>query len=320
MKDQNCNFKPPHSSRLLFHLLMSSVDCKEPPESMSIIEFVILGCGIRVECMDSRAELLLLSVYGSFRQSAADARIHYRITRQQASGRLLIARQGACPMVARDDYEFLYVFEKDMIIEIQKLRADLYFVHSAIVELHGHALALVAPSGYGKSTTTWALLHHGFRYASDELAPIELTSMQVHPFPHALCLKSIPSIDYPLPQKAIYTTRTVHIPTNHLPTSTVLDMMSLDAVFFVRFDTEIAAPVLKPIAKADAVVRLFTNALNPLAHRGDGLDAAIEIVSRVRSFELLSSELAETCELIKSTFAPAVSTQKNRSRSFEIPV
>jgi hypothetical protein len=283
---------------------------------MSLIEFLVFGCGIRVECMDTRAELLLRSVYGSFRQSIADARIHYRITRQQASGGLLIARQGVCPMVARDDYEFLFVFEKDMIIETQKLRPDLYFVHSAILELHGHALALVAPSGYGKSTTTWALLHHGLRYVSDELAPIELTTMRVHPFPHALCLKSIPSNDYPPPQESIHTMCTAHIPTNRLPAPTMLDMVSLDAIFFLRFDAQIAAPVLKPMAKADAVVRLFTNALNPLAHTGDGLDAAIKIVSRVRCFELLSSQLPETCELIKSTFVAAVSTPKNRTRSF----
>lgn len=72
-------------------------------------------------------------------------------------------------------------------------------------------------------------------------------------------------------------------------------------------------PMLKPIAKADSVVRLFTNALNPLAHTGHGLDAAIEIVSRVHCFELLSSQLPETCELITSTFVAALSTSKNRT-------
>lgn len=182
--------------------------------------------------MDTRAEFLLRSVYGPFRRSIEDARIHYRITRQQASGELLIARQGVCPMVARDDYEFLFLFEKEMTSETQKLRPDLYFVHSAILELHGHALALVAPSRYGKSTTTWALLHHGLSYASDELAPIELTTMQVHPFPHALCLKSMPSNDYALPRESIYTTCTAHIPANQLPAPTMLDMMPLDAIFF----------------------------------------------------------------------------------------
>src|SRR4030095_7633716 len=109
--------------------------------------------------------------------------ITYRITRPGTREDRLITRDGAYPVLARDDGDFLYMFEKDMTIEAQKLRSDLYFVHAAVVELDGHALALVAPSGYGKSTTTWGLLHHGFKDLSDELAPVHLTAMQVHPFP-----------------------------------------------------------------------------------------------------------------------------------------
>ena len=30
---------------------------------------------------------------------------------------------------------------------------------------------------------TWALSHHGFRYLSDELAPIDPGTLRVHPFP-----------------------------------------------------------------------------------------------------------------------------------------
>ena len=169
------------------------------------------------------------------------------------------------------------------------------------------ALALVAPSGYGKSTTTWGLLHHGFKYLSDELAPVHLTTMQVHPFPHALCLKAVPPNGYPLPKETIYTTVTAHVPTPFVPCETTMETIPLKAIFFVRFIGEISEPVLKPIGKAAAAARLFTNALNPLAHTGDGLDGAIAIVSKTRCFELLSSNLKPTCELIKSTFLSILS-------------
>jgi hypothetical protein len=49
---------------------------------------------------------------------------------------------------------------------------------------------------------------------------------------------------------------------------------------------------VEPVRKTEATARLFTNALNPLSHPGEGLDAAIEIVSRAQL----------TCELIKATF------------------
>jgi hypothetical protein len=272
---------------------------------MSVIELSVFGCGIRVECSDPQTESLLNGNYGWFKQSVEKAQIAYRIIRRAAAEARLIARNRTCPELARDDGDFLYKFEKDMTIETQKLRTDLYFLHAAVLELDGRALALVAPSRHGKSTTTWGLLHHGFRYLSDELGPIDLTTMQVHPFPHALCLKTIPPDDFPLPKETIFTTRTAHVPVQFLPSDTAIDRILLEAIFFVRFVGESSEPVLKPIGKGEAAARLFTNALNPLVHSGEGLDGAIEIASRTRCFELLSSSLAPTCDLIKSTFLGA---------------
>jgi hypothetical protein len=77
--------------------------------------------------------------------------------------------------------------------------------------------------------------------------------------------------------------------------------------FFLQFNGKISQPVLNPVRKAEATARLFTNALNPRSHPGEGLDAAIEIVSRAHCFELLSSKLQLTCELIKATFLKNIS-------------
>jgi hypothetical protein len=274
---------------------------------MNVIELSVFDCDIRVECSDTQAESLLNGNYGWFKHPVEEAQIAYQITRQASGEGRLIARNGACPELARDDGDFLYWFEKDMTIETQKLRSDLYFIHAAVLKLHGRALALVAPSGHGKSTTTWGLLHHGFQYLSDELAPVDLTTLQVHPFPHALCLKTLPPNEYPLPKETIFTTRTAHVPTQFLPCQSTMDTRLLKAIFFVRFVGEASEPVLKPMAKGEAAARLFTNALNPLAHSGEGLDGAIEIVSKTHCFELLSSNLTSTCELIKSTFLSSLS-------------
>ena len=97
------------------------------------------------------------------------------------------------------------------------------------------------------------------------------------------------------------------MPAQFLPCETLSETIPLQATFFVRFVGEISEPVLKPMAKGEAAARLFTNALNPLAHSGEGLDGAIEIVSNTHCFELLSSNLMSTCELIKSTFLSSLS-------------
>jgi len=274
---------------------------------MSPIELCVFGCDIRVECFDEQAASFLTRIYRLFKHPIKKAEISYRIARESSSERLYIARNGASPEIARDCGDFIYKFDKDLTIETQKLRPDLYFVHAAVLALDGYAIALVAPSGYGKSTTTWGLLHHGLQYLSDELAPIDITKMRIHPFPHALCLKAEPPSGYPLPTGTIYTARTAHVPTACLPCETVRELMPLKAIFFLRFIGEADAPVLKSMRNAEATARLFMNALNPIAHSADGLDAAMEIVSRTRCFELLSSNLQATCELIKSTFLSAFS-------------
>jgi hypothetical protein len=50
-----------------------------------------------------------------------------------------------------DDGELLYIVEKDLTIELQKLRRDLYFLHAAALAIAQNAFLLVAPSGGGKS-------------------------------------------------------------------------------------------------------------------------------------------------------------------------
>ena len=269
---------------------------------MGLIELAVVGCNIRIECVDEKAEAFLNCVYRSFKRSIASAQVHYWIAREASTEKVYIARNGNRPEIAHDSGEFLYRFDKDLTVETQKLRADLYFLHAAVLEFNGSAIALVAPSGYGKSTTTWGLLHHGLEYLSDELAPVDLTNMRVHPFPRALCLKAKPPSDYPLPMSAISTGRTIHVPTYFLPCATITESLPLDTIFFLRFIGEGETPLLKGISKVDATVRLFTNALNPLAHPADGLDAAAEIVFKARCFELLTSDLRATCELAKTVF------------------
>src|ERR1044071_9118767 len=174
---------------------------------MAALQLEILDCGVQIACIDEDARALLQNIYRSFKRSITQTRINYHVTRGLA-GSLFIARDGSCPEIARGPGDFICKFDKDLIIEAEKLRPDLYFVHAAVVAFRDRAIALVAPSGFGKSTTTWALLHHGFEYLSDEIAPIEPRTFRVLPFPRALCLKKTPPDGYPLPPGAIITGRT----------------------------------------------------------------------------------------------------------------
>ena len=250
--------------------------------------------------MDHQTQSLIAANYGWFRGQGKKPDLCYLISRGETFPGFVIARDGVEPVIASDEAELLFLFEKDLTIELQKLRHDLYFLHGAALEYEKRAIALVAPSGFGKSTLTWGLLHHGFRYLSDELSPVNLKTLEIVPYPHSLSLKDDPPAVYPLPNSTIHTSGTRHIPTESLPGGVTVNPTPLSTIFFLQYAPGIRETQIVPVSKAEAAMRLFSNALNPLAHQGNGLDGAIEIVLRNECLDLRSTrDLNRTCELVK---------------------
>ena len=264
------------------------------------LSLAVLDRNVKVRCKDTETFELLLANYGQMRQEPGTADLHYTVGRQNASSAFSLKREDQEPLGASDDSEFLLLFDNDISIELQKLRTDLFFIHAAALEFMGEALMLVGPSGSGKSTTTWGLLHHGFGYLSDELGPVDLKTLTVHPYSHALCLKREPPDAYPLPDKTLRTSRTLHVPVKEIPNGVAKGPLPLAAIFFICHRSEGSEPKVQPISKAAATARLLANALNPLAHPGDGLDGAAEIAASLACFELVSADLPETCALVKA--------------------
>ena len=155
-----------------------------------------LGCRLELRCQDPRTRALLEVIYGALGVAAAPSPFRFTVVRD--GGKLLLDGEGDPVRVAPDEDELLEMLDEAVVVQLQRRRPDLFFVHSAVLELGGRAVLLVAPSGTGKSTMTWALSHHGFRYLSDELAPIDPGTLRVHPFPRALHLKAEPSDGYPM--------------------------------------------------------------------------------------------------------------------------
>jgi len=122
---------------------------------------------VNVYCRNTEAGALLRANYGQMQVNFASEDLNYTIGRDKGSGDFYIAREERESLRAKVDGEFLYLFEQEISVQLQELRRDLYFVHSAVLEYEGKACMLVGPTKSGKSTTTWALLHHGFRYSSE---------------------------------------------------------------------------------------------------------------------------------------------------------
>lgn len=202
--------------------------------------------------------------------------------------------------------DLLYLLEGEVTVDLQKKRPDLFFLHSAALVRDGKAYLFTAESGGGKSTTTWGLLHHGFDYLSDELSPVDLRSMCVLPYPHALCLKRSPPSPYALPSEAIHLGRTIHIPPRVFPGVVLSEPIPLAAVFLLNYSPQLAQPNVGLIGPGEASAHLYVAALNALAHANKGLDAAVNIAEHVPTYAVNTADLQATCALIRSVVKKAV--------------
>ena len=208
--------------------------------------------------------------------------------------------------LARDVGELIYRLESDLVIQAQLRRPELLFLHAAALELEGRAYLLVGRSGAGKSTTCWGLLRHGFRYLSDELAPVALDSTVVLGYPHALCLKRNPPPGYPVPDTTMRTPRGLHIPINGSSLYAGDEAPPVAAIFFVEYDPSTRRPAARGITVAETTARLYPQILNALAHEGDGLTAAASVASAVPGYRLESAELGATCRAVRACIDEAV--------------
>ncbi len=268
------------------------------------LQFRILGQRIRVRCDDQLLRSLILTNYGAFLEPGSSAELEYTVGKHPSGG-FFISRGNETLVEETSDeaiqYKVVYFLEKLITLDLQYLRTDLYFVHSAALERNGGVIMIAADSGTGKSTTAWSLLQHGFRYLSDELAPIDPATLEVHPYPHALCLKAPPPGPYPLPENTMRTERTLHIPTTSLPNLIIKEPKPLRALIFLQRDANASAPpTFEEVSSAEAGASLYANTLNALAHPGSGLDVAIKVASAVPAFTLHAGELQATCELIST--------------------
>lgn len=266
---------------------------------MFTLHFRIFNVVTAVECEVQETIDILMAGFSAFAVESTPHILRYTIYGNEAEG-FSIEREGSKRFKADNRYELLYGFEKDLTIELELQRKDLFFVHGAALALDGKAVLISAPSGSGKSTTTWGLLHHGFGYLSDELAPIQLDSLNIESFPHALNQKKHPPEPYTLPEQTFKTDRTMHVPVEALPCEVVYTPTPLVAMLFVQYNPDAKAPSVTAVSVSQGCMNLFANGLNQLQHENKGLATATNIAERVPAFTVeTTSNLEQSALMLK---------------------
>ena len=261
----------------------------------------------RIECADPEMRLVFAANFAAMARvdDGTEVDLGFRIERGEPQTAIAVIEAGQDPIWVSDPCEALFVVESGIKLALQHRRPDLFFLHAATLAWNDAAFVFAAESGGGKSTTAWALLHHGFGYLSDELCPIDLERLHAHAYPHALCLKHTQAPPYLLPDGAIDLGRTIHVPAQLLPGPVIDEPRPIAALVLLEHGPDLAAPELRRLGTAEAAARLYINALNALAHPDRGLAAAIRLAECLPCYAVLSAGLPATCALIRNELQTA---------------
>jgi len=190
--------------------------------------------------------------------------------------------------------QYLYDLIKDEILYcFTTARADLMWVHAGGVERRRKAILFAGPSGNGKSTMVTLLCERGWRFLSDDIAPIRMDADEVIPFPQA-------------PRRRIHPGQTL-APENIgilLRESVAIDPLQIQRaptpiggiVFPVFQDGAVAE--LERVAPGEAALKLIRDCTNFADHKAAAVSRAVELARTIPVYGLTYSSRGDAQALL----------------------
>lgn len=189
-------------------------------------------------------------------------------------------------------------------------RSEYLQLHSAALVYRGAGCIFAGASGCGKSTLAAALLLRGWGYLGDELALIDPNSLNLQPFPKALCIKA-GSFGLVRRLNMSFAGRRHHVKgfKGHVGYINPLDVRAHSLgdpapVRFVIFPkyTEGCKPRLYPVSRARGAFELARCALNSNMIGHQAFSVLSDLVRGAECYGLESGPIDSACDLIESLF------------------
>ena len=189
--------------------------------------------------------------------------------------------------------------DEDLLVGIEHrlyrhalLASDTLFVHSAALQFREQTVLLVGSSGAGKTTLTLGLLNQGWKFLSDELAPLAPGNGFVRPFPRcpAASRKTMKMLSL-RPES----TGHVHLKNTYciLPGQLLQAEMKLHPIDNVVFLSRSETTKMTPVSGTEGMTRLL-QAVGHEPDRSVAFQTAGAIAERARFHELRNGKLSKT--------------------------
>ena len=268
---------------------------------------------IRSEVAD--VERGLVALYGSYPVEDGSQFADFRVAVARAAGlrrwlrpQLVLRADGPSAFAPLPDGQAMPMLEWGMNWCVSTVCHQFLILHAAVLERNGRALVMPAPSGSGKSTLCAALLLHGWRLLSDELALISMRNGGLVPMPRPVSLKNasigvIRDFGGLRVQFGSIVHDTVKGTVGHFaaPADSVrrADEAAVPGwVVFPRWEAGSPA-AFTPLSKGRAMMRLIGNAFNYNVQREKGFTALANLVERSECAEFAYGDLDNAVRLFE---------------------
>jgi HprK-related kinase A len=187
-------------------------------------------------------------------------------------------------------------------------RSDFLQVHAASMARDGQGVVLAGASGAGKSTLVAGLLARGWNYLCDEFALIKPTTLELHPYPKAVCIKAgafdvVRRLGLRFSRDRYYAKaikgRVGYISPHDLGPRTVAGPCPVRYVIFPQYGGD-CEPRVRPVPRARAAFALLSQVLNRDVFAQRAVALLGRVVRDAQCFALESGALEGTCEMIES--------------------
>lgn len=226
------------------------------------------------------------------------------------NGRHLLAKHGKIVYETPNWVEVLLVLQEHFLNDfIKSTRDQYYLLHSAVLVKKRKAVVFPGVSKSGKSTISIALLKDGFKYLSDEIAAINLSTLRATGFPRAIVMREktlslfpnlgpeINHLRYELLNSG--KVREIHygIPSGK-NLATMNKSFPISAIVFPHYKWKGDACLCEIKPPSESLFDLMQCSLNQRRLKEKGFKTAARLVRQAKCYSLQTKDLAKACEII----------------------
>lgn len=173
----------------------------------------------------------------------------------------------------------------EVLYQFISVRQDLMWVHAGCVESAGKAMLFAGPSGNGKSTLVTLLCDRGWRFLSDDIAPIRMNLDEVLPFPQAPRRRMNPGREVAADEMRLLERESIEVDAKRIQR----EPTAIGGIVFPVFRAGVA-PQLDRVPAGEAALKLIRDCTNFADHKAAAVARAVAMARTIPVYGLTYSE------------------------------